>query len=345
MKTAGRKTAGTERGAGSSSPPVRKEKHLMTGNDILYLVIPCYNEEAVLHETAKQLLEKMNSMFERGMISRESKIMFVNDGSKDKTWEIIEELHASNPIYSGVKLSRNKGHQNALLAGLMTAKEKADMTISLDADLQDDVDVIDQMVEKYYQGNDVVYGVRSARKTDTFFKKFTAQGFYKLMQAMGVEIVYNHADYRLMSKRAMEGLSQFKEVNLFLRGIVPLIGYKSDVVTYERHERFAGESKYPLKKMLAFATDGITSFSIKPIRLITTCGILIFAISLVMLLYFLIVHFMGRTVAGWTSMIVSIWAIGGLQLLAIGIVGEYIGKIYLATKERPKYIIETVLDE
>ena len=317
----------------------------MTGNDILYLVIPCYNEEAVLHETAKQLLEKMNSMFERGMISRESKIMFVNDGSKDKTWEIIEELHASNPIYSGVKLSRNKGHQNALLAGLMTAKEKADMTISLDADLQDDVDVIDQMVEKYYQGNDVVYGVRSARKTDTFFKKFTAQGFYKVMQAMGVEIVYNHADYRLMSKRAMEGLSQFKEVNLFLRGIVPLIGYKSDVVTYERHERFAGESKYPLKKMLAFATDGITSFSIKPIRLITTCGILIFAISLVMLLYFLIVHFMGRTVAGWTSMIVSIWAIGGLQLLAIGIVGEYIGKIYLETKERPKYIIETVLDE
>lgn len=345
MKTAGRKTAGTEKGAGSSSPPVRKEKHLMTGNDILYLVIPCYNEEAVLHETAKQLLEKMNSMFERGMISRESKIMFVNDGSKDKTWEIIEELHASNPIYSGVKLSRNKGHQNALLAGLMTAKEKADMTISLDADLQDDVDVIDQMVEKYYQGNDVVYGVRSARKTDTFFKKFTAQGFYKLMQTMGVEIVYNHADYRLMSKRAMEGLSQFKEVNLFLRGIVPLIGYKSDVVTYERHERFAGESKYPLKKMLAFATDGITSFSIKPIRLITTCGILIFAISLVMLLYFLIVHFMGRTVAGWTSMIVSIWAIGGLQLLAIGIVGEYIGKIYLETKERPKYIIETVLDE
>ena len=313
----------------------------MTGNDILYLVIPCYNEEAVLHETARQLLNKMNSMFERGMISRESKIMFVNDGSKDKTWEIIEELHASNPIYSGVKLSRNKGHQNALLAGLMTAKEKADMTISLDADLQDDVDVIDQMVEKYYQGNDVVYGVRSARKTDTFFKKFTAQGFYKLMQAMGVEIVYNHADYRLMSKRAMEGLSQFKEVNLFLRGIVPLIGYKSDVVTYERHERFAGESKYPLKKMLAFATDGITSFSIKPIRLITTCGILIFAISLVMLLYFLIVHFMGRTVAGWTSMIVSIWAIGGLQLLAIGI----IGKIYLETKERPKYIIETVLDE
>ena len=317
----------------------------MTGNDILYLVIPCYNEEAVLRETARQLLEKMNSMFDREMISRKSRIMFVNDGSKDKTWEIIEELHASNPIYSGVKLTRNKGHQNALLAGLMTAKEKADMTISLDADLQDDVDVIDQMVEKYYEGNDVVYGVRSARKTDTFFKKFTAQGFYKIMQAMGVEIVYNHADYRLMSRRALIGLAQFKEVNLFLRGIVPLIGYKSDVVTYERHERFAGESKYPLKKMLAFATDGITSFSIKPIRLIATCGILIFAISLVMLLYSLAVHFMGKTVAGWTSMIISIWAIGGLQLLAIGIVGEYIGKIYLETKERPKYIIETVLDE
>ena len=317
----------------------------MTGNDILYLVIPCYNEEAVLPETARQLLEKMNSMFDRGMISRESRILFVNDGSKDKTWEIIEELHASNPIYSGVKLSRNKGHQNALLAGLMTAKEKADMMISLDADLQDDVDVIDQMVEKYYAGNEIVYGVRSARKTDTFFKKFTAESFYKLLKAMGVEIVYNHADYRLMSKRAVEGLAQFREVNLFLRGIVPLIGYKSDVVTYERHERFAGESKYPLKKMLAFATDGITSFSIKPIRLITTCGILIFGVSILMLIYFLAVHFMGRTVAGWTSMIVSIWAIGGLQLLAIGIVGEYIGKIYLETKSRPKYIIETVLDE
>ena len=317
----------------------------MTGNDILYLVIPCYNEEAVLHETAKQLLEKMNSMFDRGMISRESKIMFVNDGSKDKTWEIIRELHESNPIYSGVKLSRNKGHQNALLAGLMTAKEKADMAISLDADLQDDVDVIDKMVEKYYEGNDVVYGVRSARDTDTFFKKFTAEGFYKIMQAMGVEIVFNHADYRLMRKRALEGLSEFREVNLFLRGIVPLIGYKSDIVTYERHERFAGESKYPLKKMLAFATDGITSFSIKPIRMITTCGFLIFAISLIMLIYFLVVHFMGRTVHGWTSTIVSIWAIGGLQLLAIGIVGEYIGKIYLETKARPKYIIETVLDK
>jgi len=317
----------------------------MKGNDILYLVIPCYNEEEVLHETAKRLLEKMNSMFERELISKESKIMFVNDGSKDRTWEIIEELHASNPIYSGVKLSRNKGHQNALLGGLMTAKEKADITISLDADLQDDVDVIDRMVEKYYEGNDVVYGVRSARKTDTFFKKFTAQSFYKIMKAMGVDIVYNHADYRLMSKRALEGLEQFKEVNLFLRGIVPLIGYQSDIVTYERHERFAGESKYPLKKMLAFATDGITSFSIKPIRLITTCGFLIFVVSILMLLYFLVVHFTGQTVHGWTSTIVSIWAIGGLQILAIGVVGEYVGKIYLEAKARPRFIVEKILDK
>lgn len=317
----------------------------MTGNDILYVVIPCYNEEEVLHETAKRLLEKMNELFERSVISRESKIMFVNDGSKDRTWEIIEELHNSNPIYSGVKLSRNKGHQNALLAGLMTAKEKADMTISMDADLQDDINVMDEMLEKYYEGNDIVYGVRSARKTDTFFKKFTAEGFYKMMQAMGVDIVYNHADCRLMSKRALEGLAEFKEVNLFLRGIVPMIGYKSAVATYERHERFAGESKYPLKKMLAFATDGITSLSIKPIRMITTVGFLIFAVSLLMLVYFLAVHFMGKTVHGWTSTIVSIWAIGGLQLLAIGIVGEYIGKIYLETKARPKFIVEKVLDK
>lgn len=318
---------------------------MMKNSDILYLVIPCYNEEAVLHETARQLMKKMKAMIERNMISEESKIMFVNDGSKDKTWDIIQELHRLNPIYSGVKLSRNKGHQNALLAGLMTAREKADMVISLDADLQDDVNVIDKMVEKYYEGSDVVYGVRSARDTDTFFKKFTAEGFYKIMQAMGVEIVFNHADYRLMSKRTLDGLSEFHEVNLFLRGIVPLIGYKSDIVTYERHERFAGESKYPLKKMLAFATDGITSFSIKPIRMITTCGFLIFSISILMLLYFIVIHMLGKTVQGWTSTVVSIWAIGGLQLLAIGVIGEYIGKIYLETKARPKYIIETVLDK
>ncbi len=316
------------------------EKHA-----VLYLVVPCYNEEEVLPETARQLLSKMESMLARELISQKSKILFVNDGSRDKTWEIIERLHTENPIYTGVKLSRNKGHQNALLAGLMTAKERADIAISLDADLQDDVNVIDKMVEQYYQGFDVVYGVRSARKTDTFFKKFTAQGFYKLMKAMGVDIVYNHADYRLMSRRAMEGLEEFQEVNLFLRGIVPLIGYASTTVSYERHERFAGESKYPLKKMLSFATDGITSFSIKPIRMITVFGFFIFVVSLIMLVYSLVVHSMGHTVWGWTSTIVSIWAIGGLQLLAIGVVGEYIGKIYLETKNRPKYIIEKVLEE
>lgn len=314
-------------------------------NQILYLVIPCYNEQEVLPETSRRLKEKMESLMDRNMISRDSKIMFVNDGSKDRTWEMIEELHDQDPLYQGVKLSRNRGHQNALLGGLMTAKEYADMVISLDADLQDDIDVIDQFVEKYYEGCDIVYGVRSARTTDTFFKRFTAEGFYKIINLMGGEVVFNHADYRLMSKRALEEMAKYKEVNLFLRGIVPMIGFKTDVVTYERHERMAGESKYPLKKMLAFATDGITSFSIKPIRMITTCGFLIFAISILMLLYFLVVHFMGRTVHGWTSTIVSIWAIGGLQLLAIGIVGEYIGKIYLETKARPKYIIETVLDK
>lgn len=317
----------------------------MRNENILYLVIPCYNEEEVLHETARQLLEKMNQLLEKGTISTDSKIMFVNDGSKDRTWEIIEELHRENPIYQGVKLSRNKGHQNALLAGLMTAKEKADMIISLDADLQDDIHVIDQFVDKYHEGYEIVYGVRSARKTDTFFKKFTAQSFYKLMQVMGVDIVYDHADYRLMSKRVVTELEKFKEVNLFLRGMVPLIGFSSTKVYYERNERFAGESKYPLKKMLSFAVDGITSFSIKPIRLITTCGVLIFGISVLMLIYFLVLHYTGQTIHGWTSTILSIWAIGGLQILAIGVVGEYVGKIYMETKERPKFIIEKVLED
>lgn len=315
----------------------------MTGNDILYLVIPCYNEEAVLPETARQLLDKMNSMLDRNMISGESRILFVNDGSKDRTWELIEELHASNPIYSGVKLSRNKGHQNALLAGLMTAKEKADITISLDADLQDDIDVIDQFVEKYYEGCEIVYGVRSARNTDTFFKKFTAEGFYRIINRMGGEVVFNHADYRLMSRRALQEMENYQEVNLFLRGIVPMIGFQTDVVTYERHERFAGESKYPLKKMLALAVDGITSLSIKPIRLIVFLGMFIFLCSIAMLAYSLIQHFLGNTSIGWTSLIVSIWAIGGLQLLAIGVIGEYIGKIYLETKRRPRFIIEKFL--
>ncbi len=311
---------------------------------ILYLVIPCYNEEAVLPETAKRLKEKLNEMIRGGIISSKSKIAFVDDGSKDRTWELICQLHESDPIFSGVKLSRNKGHQNALLGGLMTVKEKADMVISMDADLQDDINVIDQMVEKFYEGNDVVYGVRNSRKTDTAFKKFTAQGFYKLMKTLGVEIVYNHADYRLMSRRALDGLAEFKEVNLFLRGIVPLIGYRSCTVEYERGERFAGESKYPLKKMLNFAFEGITSFSVKPIRLITALGFFIFSISILMLIYFLIVYLIGKTVSGWTTIVISVWALGGLQLLALGVIGEYIGKIYLETKSRPKYIIETFLD-
>lgn len=313
--------------------------------ETLYLVIPCYNEEEVLPETSRRLLEKLAGMVAAGMVTEKSRILFVDDGSKDKTWELISRLHREHRQISGLKLSRNRGHQNALLAGLMTAKQYADMVISMDADLQDDVDAVDRFVEEYYKGSDVVYGVRSSRETDTAFKRGTAQGFYKFMQALGVDIVDNHADYRLMSRRALEGLSKFREVNLFLRGIVPLIGYRSTEVAYERHERFAGESKYPLKKMLSFATDGITSFSIKPIRMITVAGFLIFVMSLAILIYSLVVHSMGRTVWGWTSTIVSIWAIGGLQLLAIGVVGEYIGKIYMETKDRPKYIIEKILEE
>lgn len=307
--------------------------------ETLYLVIPCYNEEEVLSETSKRLLEKITKMMDKELISKDSKIVFVNDGSKDSTWSIIEKLHDENPIFSGVNLSRNKGHQNALLAGLMTAKEYADITISLDADLQDDIEVLDKFVEEYYSGSDVVYGVRSSRETDTFFKRTTALVFYKFMNTLGVDVMYNHADYRLMSKRALDGLSQFKEVNLFLRGIVPLIGYKYSIVEYERHERFAGESKYPLKKMLAFALDGITSFSIKPIRIITGMGFFIFLISLIVLAYSLVMKFTDRTVSGWTSLTASIWMIGGIQLLSLGVIGEYVGKIYNETKARPRFII------
>lgn len=312
-------------------------------NEILYLVVPCYNEEEVLRETAKRLLEKINKMINKRQISKESKILFVNDGSKDSTWDIIEELYNNNSIFSGVNLSRNKGHQNALLAGLMVAKEYADMVISLDADLQDDIDVIEKFVEEYYSGSDIVYGVRSSRETDTFFKRTTALGFYKFMDKLGVNVVYNHADYRLMSKRALEGLAEFKEVNLFLRGIVPLIGYKHSIVEYERHERFAGESKYPLKKMLAFAIDGITSFSVKPIRLISVLGFSIFFVSLIALIYSLVVKFLGKTEVGWTSIVISIWMLGGIQLLSLGVIGEYIGKIYNETKARPRYIIKDKL--
>ena len=309
------------------------------------MVIPCYNEQEVLPETSRQLKEILYDLMDRGKISRESRVLFVNDGSKDETWKIIEDLHAQDPLFLGLKLSRNKGHQNALLAGLMTAKEYADVTISMDADLQDDVHVIEKFMDKYYEGCDIVYGVRSSRKKDTFFKKFTAQSFYRLMMAMGVDIVYNHADCRLMSKRSLYDLEQFKEVNLFLRGIVPLIGYQSAVVTYERNERFAGESKYPLKKMLAFAMDGITSFSIKPIRMITTMGVIIFAISILMLIYSVVQHFLGNTVSGWSSTMVSIWAIGGLQILSMGVIGEYVGKIYMEAKARPKFIIEKFLKD
>lgn len=307
---------------------------------ILYLVVPCYNEEAVLYETAKRLSDRLKGMISSGLVSEESKILFVNDGSKDKTWPIIEALYNQDNIFSGINLSRNKGHQNALLAGLMTAKEYSDMVISLDADLQDDIEVIDKFIEEYYKGNDVVYGVRSSRKTDTFFKRETALGFYRFMSSLGVEVIYNHADYRLMSRIALEGLSEFKEVNLFLRGIVPLIGYRYSVVEYER---FAGESKYPFKKMLAFAWDGITSFSIKPIRIITGLGFLIFILSLIALIYSLIVKFIGNTKDGWASLTISIWMIGGIQLLSLGVIGEYIGKIYNETKQRPRFIIANKL--
>ena len=311
----------------------------------LYLVIPCYNEEEVLPETSKQLRAKMETLMAAGKISKESRIVFVNDGSKDRTWEIIESLHKENPLFQGIKLSRNKGHQNALIAGLMTVKEHCDMAISMDADLQDDIDAIDGMLEKYAEGCDIVYGVRNARDTDTAFKRKTAEGYYKVMGLLGADIVYNHADYRLMSKRALDGLEQFKEVNLFLRGVVPMIGYKSDKVYYARKERFAGESKYPLKKMLAFAWEGLTSLSVKPIRMIMTLGSVIFLVSIAMLIYSLVRHAMGATLVGWTSTVVSIWAIGGLQLLAIGIIGEYIGKVYLETKQRPKFIVEEYLKD
>lgn len=314
-------------------------------NSILYVVIPCYNEEAVLPETSKRMKEKMTSLIERNMISEKSRVVFVNDGSKDQTWEIICRLHEEDTLFSGINLSRNRGHQNALLAGLMTVKEIADMVISMDADLQDDINAMDEMIEKYHKGIDIVYGVRNKRQTDTFFKRFTAEGFYRLMDLLGANTVFNHADYRLMSKRALEGLAQFQEVNLFLRGLIPMIGYPSDVVYYERGERFAGESKYPLKKMLAFAVEGITSLSVKPLRMITNVGFFVFVMSIVMLIYSFIRHFMGETIVGWTTLMGSLWAIGGLILLALGIVGEYIGKIYMETKGRPTFIVESFVNQ
>ena len=311
----------------------------------LYVVIPCYNEEEVIEKTCDVLSDKLKKLINDKKIDKNSKIMFVNDGSKDKTWEIIERLHKDNKIVSGVNLSRNRGHQNALLAGLMVSKNYADITISMDADLQDDINVIDKMIEENEKGFDIVYGVRSARKKDSFFKKHTAQFFYKLMRWFGVDIVYNHADCRLMNKRSLEALEDFKETNLFLRGIVPLIGFKSSIAYYERGERFAGESKYPLKKMLSFAVDGITSFSVQPLRLIFSLGLIILFISIAIMIYSLVVKILGNTVDGWTFLSISIWFIGGLQMLSIGIIGEYIGKIYSETKRRPRYIIDEVLDD
>lgn len=310
---------------------------------LLYIVIPCYNEEEVLPETSKRVTDKLQRLISGGLCNDKSRILFVDDGSRDKTWEIIERLHSENPYVCGLKLSRNKGHQHALLAGLMSVKDLCDCAISMDADLQDDIEVLDDFLKEYHSGCDVVYGVRKKRDKDTFFKKFTAEGFYKLMNKMGVEVVFNHADYRLLSRRALEGLSEFREVNLFLRGIVPLIGYKSTSVYYDRSERFAGESKYPLKKMLSFALDGITSFSIKPLRIISNLGIIISVLSVVGLLYALISKLLGSAVPGWTAIIASIWLLGGIQLLCLGVIGEYVGKIYSETKNRPKYFIDTFL--
>lgn len=310
--------------------------------NVLYLVVPCYNEQEVLPETSRRLLKKLETLEQAGKISNQSRILFVDDGSRDKTWSIIEDLSQQDDHFGGVKLSRNKGHQNALLAGLTVAKDRCDAAISLDADLQDDVNAIEEMVEHFQNGCDIVYGVRSKRDKDTIFKRTTAEGFYKVMRALGVDIIDNHADYRLLSRRALEGLMQFDEANLFLRGIVPLIGYKHAVVTYERNERFAGESKYPLKKMLLFAFDGITSFSIKPIRLVTATGALIFCASLIALFILLLQKLLGYTVQGWTTLMGSIWLLGGIQILSLGIIGEYVGRVYQEAKHRPHFIIDCI---
>ena len=318
----------------------------MNNPEILYMVVPCYNEQEVLRETAAQLKTKYNDLMSAGLISKDSRVVFVNDGSKDTTWSIIKELHAADPqLFSGVDLAHNSGHQNAVLAGLMTVKELCDMCITMDADLQDDIDTIDEMVKQYYEGNQVVYGVRSARDTDTFFKKFTAESFYKFMKVMGADVVYNHADFRLMSKRVLQELANFKEVNLFLRGMVPLIGFQSTKVYYERHERLAGESKYPLKKMLAFAINGITSFSTKPLKLLTTLGIIMSIASILAFIWAFIAKIGGFTEHGWSSTMCSIWLIGGLQLFCLGIIGEYVGKIYAEVKQRPRYIIAEFLTD
>ena len=308
-------------------------------NTILYIIIPCYNEETVLPITSKMFLDKLTSLIQSNTISNSSRILFVNDGSKDKTWEIICNLAKQDEHFIGISQSRNRGHQNAVLAGLMEAKDKCDITISIDCDGQDDINAMDEMVEQYKQGCEIVYGVRSKRDTDTFFKRFTAEGFYKLLNWMGVEVVYNHADYRLVSSRVLKEFANFKEVNLFLRGMFPLVGFKSTSVYYERHERIAGESHYPLTKMLSLAFDGITSLSIKPIRIITALGTVIAGLSFLGVIWSIVMRFMGNVVAGWSSMTCIICLIGGVQLVCLGILGEYIGKIYMEVKHRPRYII------
>ena len=311
----------------------------------LYIVIPCYNEQEVLPITAPMFLAKIESLIQQGMCSEESGVLFVNDGSKDKTWEIICDLAKQNPKYKGITLSRNRGHQNALLAGLMHARKFCDVTISIDCDGQDDINAMDEMMKEYHGGCDVVYGVRSRRDTDTFFKRTTAEGFYKFMRIMGAETVFNHADYRLMSKRALDGLAKFKEVNLYLRGTVPLVGYKSTSVYYDRNERIAGESHYPFSKMLNLALNGITSLSVKPLRYITTIGLVMAAISFFVIIWAVVARVTGNTVAGWTSMVGIMALIGGIQLFCLGIIGEYIGKIYSEVKQRPKFIIEATTEE
>ena len=312
---------------------------------ILYIVIPCYNEQEVLPITAPMFLEKINSLVEKGLCSDKSKVLFVNDGSKDNTWNIIQKLAAENEKVEGITLTRNRGHQNALLAGLMWAKERCDVTISIDCDGQDDINAMDEMMKEYHDGCHIVYGVRSKRDTDTFFKRTSAQFFYKFMNFMGAETVYNHADYRLMSREALEGLAQFKEANIYLRGMVPMVGYKSTAVYYERNERMAGESHYPFSKMMNLALNGITSLSVKPLRYITFIGFAMGIVSFIIMIYALWSKFFGETVTGWTSMVAAMCLISGIQLICLGIIGEYIGKIYSETKRRPKYIIEKTTED
>ena len=311
---------------------------------VLYIVIPCYNEEAVLPVTAPQFLDKVKNLAAAGKISEDSRVLFVNDGSRDDTWKIIKDLAKQDPHYLGISQSRNRGHQNAVLAGLMEAKDRCDITISIDCDGQDDINAMDEMVEKYLEGYDVVYGVRSSRETDSFFKRFTAQSFYKLLSAMGAEVVYNHADYRLMSARVLKEFANFREVNLYLRGLVPLVGFRSTTVSYSRAERIAGESHYPLKKMLGLAIDGITSLSVKPLQMITGFGVFVAVVSFIGCLWAAITALCGKAVAGWASMTCIVCFVSGVQLVCLGIIGEYIGKIYLETKERPRYIISERTD-